>query len=129
MAILGVRDIKVKSGGGTGIRSCEKINNLTQRRKVAKVRKQQLLYFLCLLCDFASLREMLLPVQELFHTFCGVGILPARSHGQDGHATTRGTGILPVCPERERDAPATGGEAPTLPEIWKPSCQTLRSHV
>jgi hypothetical protein len=46
-----------------GGRSCEKINNLTQRRKGAKTRKEQLLFF------FAPLREMLLLFQGFFHSF------------------------------------------------------------
>jgi general secretion pathway protein A len=50
-------------------RSCEKINNLTQRRQGAKTRKEQLLCFLCAFCDFAPLREMLLPIQGLSHSF------------------------------------------------------------
>jgi hypothetical protein len=50
-------------------RSREKINNLTQRRQGAKTRKEQLLCFLCAFCGFAPLREMLLPIQGLFHSF------------------------------------------------------------
>jgi hypothetical protein len=52
----------------TSFRSCEKINNLTQRRQDAKTRKGQLLCFLCAFYDFAPLREMLLPIQGLFHS-------------------------------------------------------------
>jgi hypothetical protein len=50
-------------------RSCEKINNLTQRRQGAKTRKEQLVCFLCAFYDFAPLREMLLLIQGLFHSF------------------------------------------------------------
>jgi len=49
--------------------SCEKINNLTQRRQGARTRKEQLLCFLCAFYDFAPLREMLLLIQGLFHSF------------------------------------------------------------
>jgi hypothetical protein len=54
-------------------RSCEKINNLTQRRQGAKTRKGQLLCFLCAFYDFAPLREMLLLIQGLFHSFFSLG--------------------------------------------------------
>ena len=49
--------------------SCEKINNLTQRRQGAKTRKEQLLCFLCAFYDFAPLREILLLIQGLFHSW------------------------------------------------------------
>ena len=52
-----------------GLRCCEKMNNLTQRRQGAKTRKEQLLCFLCAFYDFAPLREMLLLIQGLFHSF------------------------------------------------------------
>ncbi len=52
-----------------GARSCEKINNLTQRRQGAKTRKEQLFCFLCVFYDFAPWREMLLLFQVLFHSF------------------------------------------------------------
>jgi hypothetical protein len=45
------------------------MNNLTQRRQGAKTRKEQLLCFLCAFYDFAPLREMLLLIQGLFHSF------------------------------------------------------------
>jgi hypothetical protein len=45
------------------------MNNLTQRRQGAKTRKGQLLCFLCAFYDFAPLREMLLLIQGLFHSF------------------------------------------------------------
>jgi hypothetical protein len=61
-----------------GCRSCEKMNNLTQRRQGAKTRKEQLLCFLCAFYDFAPLREMLLPIQGLFHSICRRGP-PART--------------------------------------------------
>ena len=49
--------------------SCEKISSLTQRRQGAKTRKEQLFCFLCAFYDFAPLREMLLLMQGLFHSF------------------------------------------------------------
>jgi hypothetical protein len=57
-----------------GLRSCEKINNLTQRRQGAKIRKEQPLCFLCAFYDFAPLREMLLLIQGLFHSFLRPGL-------------------------------------------------------
>jgi hypothetical protein len=39
---------------------------LTRRRQGAKARRDKLLCFLCTLCDFAPLREMLLLVQGFF---------------------------------------------------------------
>jgi hypothetical protein len=59
----------------TSFRSCEKMNNLTQRRQGAKTRKGQLLCFLCAFYDFAPLREMLLLIQGLFHSFFGMSAL------------------------------------------------------
>ena len=56
-----------------GARSCEKIDNLTQRRQGAKTREEQGLCFLCALCDFAALRETLLLVQGLFHSLVSLG--------------------------------------------------------
>ena len=50
-------------------RSCEKINNLTQRRQGAKTRKEQVPCFLRAFYDFAPLREMLLLIQGLFQAF------------------------------------------------------------
>ena len=57
-----------------GVRSCEKINNLTQRRRGAKARKEQLLCSLCALCDFAPLREMLWLFPGSFHGFLRRGL-------------------------------------------------------
>jgi hypothetical protein len=57
----------------SGRGSCERTNNLTQRRQGAKTRKQQLTCFLCALCGFAPLRETLLLVPTVFHTFRVVG--------------------------------------------------------
>jgi len=45
------------------------MNNFTQRRQGAKTRKEQLLCFLCAFYDFAPLRETLLLIQGLFHSF------------------------------------------------------------
>ena len=50
-------------------RSWEIINNLTQRRQGAKIRKIQLHCSLCVLCYFAPLREMLLLAAGFLHTF------------------------------------------------------------
>jgi hypothetical protein len=50
-----------KAAGGAFVptkRSCEKINNLTQRRQGAKTRKGQLLCFLCAFYDFVPPRGM-----------------------------------------------------------------------
>jgi hypothetical protein len=47
----------------------KKINNLTQRRQGAKTRKEELLCFLRAFHDFAPLREMLLLIRGLFHSF------------------------------------------------------------
>lgn len=56
-------------------RSSERINNLTQRRQDAKGRKEQLLCFLSAFWDFAPLREMLLVIQGLFHSFKAMSAL------------------------------------------------------
>jgi hypothetical protein len=61
------------AGIAQGARSCEEINNLTQRRQGAKTRKERLLCFLCAFDDFAPLREMLLLIQGLFHSFASLG--------------------------------------------------------
>jgi hypothetical protein len=58
-----------KHNSQTSQRSCEKINSLSQKRQGAKTRKEQLLCFLCAFYDFAPLREMLLVIQGLFHSF------------------------------------------------------------
>jgi hypothetical protein len=60
---------RTSSQSQTSQGSCEKINNLTQRRQGAKTRKEQLVCFLCAFCAFAPLREMLLLIQGLFHSF------------------------------------------------------------
>jgi len=66
-----VDEVSPRSGrknAAHGVRSCEKINNLTQRRRGAKTREEQLFLF------FAPLREMLLPIQGLFHSFVSRGL-------------------------------------------------------
>jgi hypothetical protein len=71
-------------GGRNPVRSCEKINNFTQRRQGAKTREEQLLCFLCAFYDFAPLREMLLLVRELFHSFVTCGSLLSHAHRVTG---------------------------------------------
>ncbi len=87
-------------------RRCEKINNLTQRRQDTKTGEEQRLCFLCALCDFAPLREMLLLVQEFFHTFLPVGIANFDLSGRGlGHATqTAPTQRAMMLPEANRQA-------------------------
>jgi hypothetical protein len=57
-----------------GLEAVRTINNLTQRRQGAKAREEQRLCILCAFYDFAPLREMLLLVQGLFHSFLRRGL-------------------------------------------------------
>jgi hypothetical protein len=51
-------DLSGRKNVAHGVRSCEKINNLTQRRQGAKTRKEQLVCFLCAFYDFVPPRGM-----------------------------------------------------------------------
>jgi hypothetical protein len=55
-----------RRGWVPGLGSCEKINNLTQRRQGAKTRKEQLLCFLCAFYDFAPLLKCFCSSRDYF---------------------------------------------------------------
>jgi hypothetical protein len=68
-----VRPIRGRKVAAYRVRRCEKTYNLAQRRKGAETRNRQLLCFVFDLCASASLHEMLLLVDEFFHTFVSYG--------------------------------------------------------
>jgi hypothetical protein len=107
-------------------RSCEKINNLICRLtdQGAKTRKEQLLCFLCAFRDFARqpTDEMLLLIQELFHSFASV-----EPHDDSACLTSEGR-IVGVCPRRFGDATGWCKEQETLPILNLPLTSTRLFH-